>query len=78
MSAAEAQEIAKLSVDNSKGVSNDDASKLLFQLVESIHEKNDTEEALYQESLNRLSVWKLGRRKPPQCHYRRALSSEIL
>ena len=44
MSAAEAQEIAKLTVDTLKGMRNDDAFKLFFQLVESIHEKNDTEE----------------------------------
>ena len=45
MSAAEAQEIAKLTVDTLKGVRNDDASKLFFQLVESIHEKTDAEKA---------------------------------
>ena len=45
MSAAEAQEIAKLTVDTLKGMRNDDAFKLFFQLVESIREKTDTEEA---------------------------------
>ena len=45
MSAAEAQEIAKLTTDILKGMRNDDASKLFFQLVESICEKTDTEEA---------------------------------
>ena len=45
MSAAEAQEIAKLTVDILKGMRNDDASKLFFQLVESICEKTHTEEA---------------------------------
>ena len=45
MSAAEAQEIAKLTVDILKGMRNDDASKLFFQLVELICEKTATEEA---------------------------------
>ena len=46
MSAAEAQEIAQLTVDTLKGMRNDDAFKLFFQLVESICERIDTEEAI--------------------------------
>ena len=45
MSAAEAQEIAKLTVDTLKGMRNNDAFMLFFQLLESLHEKNDTEDA---------------------------------
>ena len=43
MSATEAQEIAQLIVDTLKGMRNDDAFK---QLVESICERTDTEEAI--------------------------------
>ena len=39
MSAAEAQGISKLTVDTSKGMRNDDAFKLFFQLVETTHVK---------------------------------------
>ena len=46
MSAAEAQEIAQLTVDTLKGMRNDDAFKLFFQLVESICERTNTEEAI--------------------------------
>ena len=60
ISAAEVQEIAKLTVDTSKGMRSDNVFKLFFQLVESIREKTDTEEAIYQESVKHLDVWKLG------------------
>ena len=42
MSAAKAQEIAKLTVDTLKGMRNDDAFMLFFQLLESLCEKTDT------------------------------------
>ena len=56
MSAAEAQGISKLIVDTLKGMRNDDACKLFFQLVETIHIKTDTEEATLPR-----------RRKIPKC-----------
>ena len=46
MSAAEAQEIAKLTVDTLKGIRNDDSFKLFFQLIEALCEKTDTEEPI--------------------------------
>ena len=66
MSAAEAQVIAKLTVDTLKGMRNDDAFKLFFQLVESICEKTDTEEASLprkRKAPRCLEVWKLGKEK---------------
>lgn len=45
MSAAEAQEIAKLTVDTLKGMKSDDAFMLFFQLLESLRKKTNREEA---------------------------------
>ena len=63
MSAAEAQEFAKLTVDTLKGMRNDDVFKLFFQLVESICEKPIQKKQVYQESVKHLDVWKLGKEK---------------
>ena len=46
MSAAEAQEIAKLTVDTLKGMRNDNLLMLFFQFLESLREKTDTEEVI--------------------------------
>ena len=57
MSAAEAQEIAKLTVDTLKGIRNDDSFKLFFQLIESLREKTDTEEPILPRK--RKAFWHL-------------------
>ena len=79
MSAAEAQEIAKLTVDTLKGKRNDDAFKLFFQLVELICEKTDTEEASLPRNRKAPRRLEVGEGESyHSCYYRRALSSKIL
>ena len=63
MSAAVAQEIAKLTVDYLKGMRNDDVFMFFFQLLESLQEKTDTEEATLPRRIKHLDIWKLGKEK---------------
>jgi len=60
MSASEVQEISKLTDDTLKGMRNDDAFKLFFQLVESLCEKNDTEEATLPRKRKALRCFEVG------------------